>query len=196
MPRLVTVLIIEDVPLQLDMYEMALHDLGYSVLRATRGHTGYDVAVTEQPDVIITDLALPDVDGWVVCAWLKANPITTAIPVIILTARDDYDIPIRAQHANVAALLHKPCPADRLKAAIDGALRGSWKDYPDEFQSAEPHAGSERLLLLLLNGLQLRPTGLLGRRNLGPGRRRHLPALRGMAARRVTVRSAPLGGAD
>ena len=117
-----TVLIIEDVLLQLDMYELALHDVGYNVLRATRGHTGYDVAVTEKPDVIILDLMLPDVDGWVVCAWLKANPITAAIPVIVLTARDDYDIPLRALHANVADLFHKPCPVDRLSAAIDKAL--------------------------------------------------------------------------
>jgi len=122
------ILIIEDVALQLDMYEMVLRDLGYAVLRATRGHAGYHVAVTEKPDVIITDLALPDVDGWVVCAWLKANPTTNAIPVIVLTARDDYDIPLRALHANVAVLLRKPCPPDRLEAAIQGALRGSWKD--------------------------------------------------------------------
>jgi len=117
-----TVLIIEDVLLQLDMYEMALHDAGYTVLRATRGRTGYDVAVAEQPDVIITDLVLPDVDGWVVCAWLKANPATTAIPIIILTAREDHDIPLRAANANVAAYLHKPCPMPQLTAAIDEAL--------------------------------------------------------------------------
>jgi DNA-binding response OmpR family regulator len=117
-----TVLIIEDVLLQLDMYEMALHDAGYTVLRATRGRTGYDVAVAEQPDVIITDLALPDVDGWVVCAWLKANPTTAAIPIIVLTAREDHDIPLRAANANVSAYLHKPCPMPQLTAAIEEAL--------------------------------------------------------------------------
>jgi DNA-binding response OmpR family regulator len=128
-----TVLIIEDVLLQLDMYELALQDIGYDVLRATRGHTGYDVAATEKPDVIILDLMLPDVDGWVVCAWLKANPVTAAIPVIVLTARDDYDIPLRAMHANVAALFHKPCSIDRLAAAIDKALgrpRGASREEP------------------------------------------------------------------
>jgi DNA-binding response OmpR family regulator len=122
MPTRPAVLIIEDVLLQLDMYELALHDIGYDVLRATRGHTGYDVAATEKPDVIILDLMLPDVDGWVVCAWLKANPITAAIPVIVLTASDDYDLPLRAMNANVAALFHKPCSIDRLAAAIDKAL--------------------------------------------------------------------------
>jgi DNA-binding response OmpR family regulator len=117
-----TVLVIEDVIDQLDMYDMALQDQGFAVLRATRGRTGYDVAVAEKPDVIIADLALPDVDGWVVCAWLKANSATTAIPIIILTARDDYDIPLRAANAKVAAVLHKPCSIDRLTAAIDEAL--------------------------------------------------------------------------
>ena len=82
--------------------------------------------------MIITDLALPDVDGWVVCAWLKANPTTTAIPVIVLTARDDNDIPLRALHANVAALLHKPCPVDRLKAAIEGDLRERGRNRKEE----------------------------------------------------------------
>jgi DNA-binding response OmpR family regulator len=117
-----TVLVIEDVLLQLDMYEMALHDAGYTVLRATRGRTGYDVAVAEKPDVIITDLALPDVDGWVVCAWLKANPATAAIPIIVLTAREDHDIPRRAANTNVSAYLHKPCPMPQLTAAIEKAL--------------------------------------------------------------------------
>jgi DNA-binding response OmpR family regulator len=132
MPTRTTVLIIEDVLLQLDMYELALHDVGYDVLRATRGHTGYDVAITEKPDVIILDLMLPDVEGWVVCAWLKANPITAAIPIIVLTARDDYDIPLRALHANVADLFHKPCPIDRLAAAIEKALGRRTADPPEE----------------------------------------------------------------
>ena len=117
-----TVLIIEDVLLQLDMYEMALHDAGYTVLRATRGRTGYDLAVAERPDVIITDLVLPDVDGWVVCAWLKANPATAAIPIIVLTAREDHDIPLRAANANVSAYLHKPSSVPQLTAAIEEAL--------------------------------------------------------------------------
>jgi DNA-binding response OmpR family regulator len=55
--------------------EMALRDHGYSVLRATRGHTGYHVAVTEKPEVIITDLAVPDVDGGAACAWLACSSL-------------------------------------------------------------------------------------------------------------------------
>ena len=116
------VLIIEDVPLQREMYETALQDAGYTVVCATRGRSGYDLAVTEQPDVIIADLGLPDVDGSVVCAWRAANPATAAIPVVILTASDQHDIELRAATANVAARLHKSGPLSLLTAAVETAL--------------------------------------------------------------------------
>ena len=127
-----TVLLIDDALDQLDLYEMALQDAGYATLAATRGGVGYNVAVTDAPDVIIAELGLPDVDGWELCAWLKANPITTAIPMIILTARNDYEIPLRALNANVSDLLSKPCSVDRLTAAIEGALGDNGRRHQDD----------------------------------------------------------------
>ena len=109
-----TVLLIDDAQDLLDLYGLALEDAGYSVLRASRGHVGYHAAVAEHPDVIILELMLPDVDGWVVCAWLKANPGTANIPVIVLTGRNDYDTPLSVLNANVTELLHKPCSVGRL----------------------------------------------------------------------------------
>ena len=116
------VLIVEDVPLQLDIYETALRDAGYAVLRATGGRIGYDVAVTEQPNVILADLDLPDVDGSVMCAWMAANPATAAIPVILLTASDQYDVVLRAPTPNVVARLHKSCPINEVRDAIEKAV--------------------------------------------------------------------------
>lgn len=92
------------------------------MLRARHGQAGYDLAVAERPDIIVTDLMLPDIDDWIVCAWLRSNPATAAIPIIVLTARDDHDIPLSAGTTNIAALLHKPCPLPQRLAAIDGAL--------------------------------------------------------------------------
>jgi CheY-like chemotaxis protein len=119
------VLIVEDVPLQLDIYETALRDAGYAVLRATGGRIGYAVAVTERPDVIVADLDLPDIDGSVMCAWLAANPATAAIPVIILTASDEHAVLLRAPTANVVARLHKSCPIMVVTDAIEKAVRTS-----------------------------------------------------------------------
>lgn len=119
-----TVLLIEGVKLWEGKYEMGLRDAGYTVRRATHGHAGYELAVSQRPDVIVTDLMLPDVDGWTVCAMLRANPATAAIPLVILTARNDHDIPATADITNVAAFLHKPYPIAQAIAAIDEALGG------------------------------------------------------------------------
>lgn len=116
-----TVLIIEDSLDQLDMYELVLRDAGYRMQRATHGIVGFDLAVADPPDVILIDLNLPDIDGWSVCDMLQENAATASVPVIILTARDDYDMPLRAARANVA-LLRKPCSVDRLKTAISAAV--------------------------------------------------------------------------
>ena len=56
------VLFIEDNLTQLDLYSMLIED-ELSVIKASRGETGYDLAVSEQPDVIVLDLLLPDADG-------------------------------------------------------------------------------------------------------------------------------------
>ena len=117
-----TVLLIDGALDQLDLYEMALQEVGYVTLGARCGALGYAVAVTEAPDVIIAEAGLPDVDGWELCGWLRANPLTTAIPVIILTACHDYDIPLRGLDANISELLYKPCSRDRLHSAIKMVL--------------------------------------------------------------------------
>jgi DNA-binding response OmpR family regulator len=119
--RLITILLVEDVIDQLDLYELVLRDAGYHTLRATRGELGYEVAVAIQPDLVVLDLSLPDMDGWIVRERLQANPTTAAIPVIVLTARDDYDLPLRASRADVV-VLHKPCSADRLLQAVERAV--------------------------------------------------------------------------
>ena len=75
-----------------------------------------------KPDVIIAETGLPDVDRWELCGWLKTNQLTTAIPVISLTARHGYDIPLRALDANISELLCKPCSPDRLQSAIKKVL--------------------------------------------------------------------------
>ena len=116
------VLFIEDNLTQLDLYSMLIEgDL--SVAKASRGETGYDLAVSEQPDVIVLDLVLPDADGLAIRERLRANPVTALIPVVALTGDDAAyarAVRIRSQFSDV---LMKPCPADRLLLAIKSALR-------------------------------------------------------------------------
>jgi CheY-like chemotaxis protein len=116
-----TVLLVDDILDQLDMYEMALEGR-YRVLRASRGREAFDLAVREQPDIIVLDVVLPDVNGVMLCQWLKASSPTASIPVMLLTAHGSALIEEHGLESGAAVVLEKPCPADKLIAAIERVL--------------------------------------------------------------------------
>jgi two-component system cell cycle response regulator DivK len=58
----------------------------FEILVAENGETGCSMALSEQPDIIIMDLDMPEVDGWEATRRLKSNHVTKAIPIIALTA--------------------------------------------------------------------------------------------------------------
>jgi CheY-like chemotaxis protein len=116
------VLLIEDNLTQLDLYAMVLEpDL--AVLGATRGEQGFELAVTQQPDVIVVDVVLPDIDGLVIGDRLRADPRTAAIPVIVLTGDDAGFARAKLRGSELTGALLKPCPGDRLLEAIHMALK-------------------------------------------------------------------------
>ena len=114
------ILIIEDSLDQLELYEFALGE-HYQVRKATRGERGVEVAIAEQPDVVLVDICMPGIDGWEVCRRLKSDPRTAAIPIILLTALDGKDTAERAMRAGAVALLMKPCNVDTLRDEIEAA---------------------------------------------------------------------------
>jgi CheY-like chemotaxis protein len=117
-------LLVDDcVPVR-DLYELALAP-SFQVQTAGRGVDGLVIAMTEHPDVVVLDVVMPGLDGWETCAAIKGNPHTADIPVILLTGADDRDLTRRAIAVGAAALLIKPCPADRLLQTILSALAGA-----------------------------------------------------------------------
>lgn len=83
------ILIVDDVPANLDVLVQALDKGGYNILVASDGETALEVASYSQPDLILLDVMMPGIDGYETCRRLKAMPALAAIPVIFLTARDD-----------------------------------------------------------------------------------------------------------
>lgn len=80
------ILIVEDNPMNLDMLSRRLLRAGYQVVSAENGVLGVDAARREQPDLILMDLSLPEIDGWEATRRIRAEPTTCHIPVIALTA--------------------------------------------------------------------------------------------------------------
>jgi CheY-like chemotaxis protein len=111
---------VDDQPDQVEMYHFALQDSGFIVDEAGTGNQAIQRAREAQPDVIVLDLRLPDMSGWDVCAVLKGDPRTAAIPIIILTAAASPDLAEQAADAGCAAHLLKPCyPEDLIQAVRD-----------------------------------------------------------------------------
>ena len=80
------ILLVEDNEMNRDMLSRRLERKGYRVVMAVDGGAGVEMAVSENPDLILMDMSLPVLNGWEATRQIKANPKTQAIPVIALTA--------------------------------------------------------------------------------------------------------------
>ena len=117
------VLYIDDSVDQLDLYELALGER-YQFISASQGETGLQLAMVEQPDVIVVDLDMPGMNGWTVCLRLKGDARTAHIPILILTASSASDtLRGKARDAGAAALIEKPCFVDALRDHLDLVLQ-------------------------------------------------------------------------
>jgi two-component system cell cycle response regulator DivK len=80
------ILLVEDNELNRDMLSRRLSHRGYEVIMAGNGRQGVDMARSLNPDVVLMDLSLPEIDGWQVARMLKSDAHTRDIPVVALTA--------------------------------------------------------------------------------------------------------------
>jgi CheY-like chemotaxis protein len=86
MNKLPTILLIEDNPNNARIIRRVLEQHDYAFLHAEDGETGLGMALAHQPDLILLDLGLPDVDGQTVAAWLKQNDTLRDVPLVVVTA--------------------------------------------------------------------------------------------------------------
>ena len=102
------ILIVEDDDDTQGMVRFLLEYKGYEVLLAKDGKQGLEIAHQEKPDLILLDLAMPEMDGWVVAQQLKSDPDTKAIPVIAVTAYTMSSDRRRALDAGCDGFIGKP----------------------------------------------------------------------------------------
>jgi CheY-like chemotaxis protein len=116
----VSVLIVDDCAETREMYEYALLYSGFGVLHADNGADGLSRAAEAVPDVIVTDLSIPRIDGFELLARIQMNPRTERIPVIVLSGWAEASQ--RAIAAGAAAFLLKPCMPESLIDEVRRAL--------------------------------------------------------------------------
>lgn len=113
------VLVIEDNENNLTLMRLMLERSKYEVFTAVDGLSGLDIARKEHPDIILLDLALPDMDGWEVAKKLKTNIFSKDIPIIVVTAHTLAKDRERAFEAGCDAFFVKPFNVARLIAEIE-----------------------------------------------------------------------------
>ncbi len=117
------VLVVDDVATNRLLLRAKLSSAYYDVVVAESGTSALDIARREQPDMIILDVMMPDMDGFAVCAALKEDEETAHIPVIMVTALDTPEERVRGLEAGADDFLSKPFDDLALFARVRNLMR-------------------------------------------------------------------------
>jgi DNA-binding response OmpR family regulator/DNA-binding CsgD family transcriptional regulator len=117
-----TILIVDDNVTNLKVVVAHLKAYSYTILTASTGEAGLERAQLTEPDLILLDVKMPGIDGVETCRRLKANPATSAIPVIFMTALGDTDDKVRGLEAGAVDYITKPIEAAELLARVQTHL--------------------------------------------------------------------------
>jgi CheY-like chemotaxis protein len=109
-----TILIVEDDPETRLFYCSALETDGFHTEQAHNGHQALEKAFKTPPDLILTDIAVPGLDGIELCRRLRADERTQNIPLLAITGYGDRDYSHRVRLAGADRVLTKPCDAEHL----------------------------------------------------------------------------------
>jgi DNA-binding response OmpR family regulator len=122
------IMVVDDDPDTVSILASHLKHEGYIAIEATSGRECLRLVHERPIDVILLDLMMPEMDGFEVCRALKADPETAAIPIIMITARDDIDARAEGMRLGISDFLAKPVfrrqLGNRIRAQLDMAAAG------------------------------------------------------------------------
>ena len=113
-----TVLTVDDSRTMREMLRLALCDAGFRVVQAEDGIHGLEVLAAESPQVIVTDINMPRMDGFGFIEEVRADARHRAIPILVLTTESDAEKKNRARMAGATGWIVKPFNPDKLVEAI------------------------------------------------------------------------------
>lgn len=106
-PKKATILLIEDDPTLIEMYQLKFKLSGLNLLVATGGYQGLDMVKKEKPDLVLLDIRMDDLDGFEVLKRMKADPTLNDIPVYLLTNMGEKDAAEKGKRLGAEAYVMK-----------------------------------------------------------------------------------------
>ena len=123
--RRLKVLVVDDEEEVRNSVSEFLESQGYDAVEIADGEEALAKCFTEKPDLLLLDLRLPRVDGYQVCQTLKGNPITSVIPIIMISALNSTSQKIKGIEHGADDYIEKPFDLEELSARIKMVLRRS-----------------------------------------------------------------------
>jgi len=102
------ILIVEDEESLLKLESILLISKGFEVKGVSNGRAALEAVAEEQPDLILLDIMLPEIDGFEVCRRIKSEPATRHIPVVMLTAKKSREDMVRGEKVGADWYITKP----------------------------------------------------------------------------------------
>lgn len=130
------ILVIDDDLSVNELVKINLELAGYTVISATDGITGFAAAKQEQPDLIVLDVMMPDVDGYTVAKRIRENPQIKDTPIIMLTALGMLNDKVKGFDIGVDDYLVKPFETEELKVRVRALLKRTEK-IPESLATKE-----------------------------------------------------------
>jgi DNA-binding response OmpR family regulator len=120
--RIAQIIVVDDDPDTVSILARHLQREGYAAIEAGSGQDCLRLLRDRTADLILLDLMMPGMDGFEVCRALKQNPRTAEIPIIMITARDDFDARAEGMRLGVSDFLAKPVFRRQLASRIRAQL--------------------------------------------------------------------------
>ncbi|MBF0499541.1 MAG: response regulator [Candidatus Riflebacteria bacterium] len=117
------ILIIEDDPDTLSLLDQTLTEEGYRVEQAMDGQTGLEAIQTLHPELILCDIMMPHIDGFELCKRVRADEKNHTLPILLLTAKDEFGDKMRGFRAGADDYITKPFVIGELMARIGAHMR-------------------------------------------------------------------------
>lgn len=118
-----TILVVDDQPDNFDIIETLLADQNYQLYYAASGHDAFEILATLQPDLILLDVMMPEIDGLQVCREIKADPKLASIPIVMVTALNTKEDLAHCLQSGADDFISKPIHKTELQARVHSMLR-------------------------------------------------------------------------
>ena len=120
-----TILIVDDEMPTRTLFRIMLQGAGYDTVEAEDGEEALALIAEQIPDVVLLDVMMPNMDGFAVCATLRANEATASLPILMLSADTSSGTAVKGKEVGANMFLTKPVPRPKLLQILETVFETS-----------------------------------------------------------------------